>query len=409
MTRLEDIQRLQFTDKHAAEQLLHTFIEEVFSMDVVEVALRPLAVSLNSFNGTVVLSSGARLFFKSHVEPGSVINEYYNSELLEEAGYPVIRPVAASTEPGKQMLLYELVEDQSVFDLAWMIERNLPHAINMDALTVAQKQADRDLLAIYEKTLRVQSAADHGRAPVHQLFYHRLSGGRLDRFYGSDAVIRLPDGGECLLADLREKRWIINGVRFAESLNEIIERAKTLLQPAQEGPAIVGHGDAHNGNVFMRGNGMVYFDPAFAGIHDPLLDLVKPLYHNVRAMWMYFPEELEDEQGARLIAIREDEIEVEYPTVWHPIRQMFWESKTRHVLLPLIHLLKKRKMLRTDWREFLRAGLACCPLLTMNLADRNRFPPAIALRGFAEVVAVGGTASGKSDIEQWLDAVEEAS
>ena len=80
----------------------------------------------------------------------------------------------------------------------------------------------------------------------------------------------------------------------------MIARAKFLLEPAQSGPAVVGHGDAHNGNLFLREAGMVYFDPAFAGRHDPLLDLVKPLYHNVHAMWMYFPDVLVEERGATL-------------------------------------------------------------------------------------------------------------
>jgi len=56
------------------------------------VELRPLAVSLNSFNGFLTLRDGSKLFYKTHVEPGSVIDEYYNTTLLAEAGYPIIKP-----------------------------------------------------------------------------------------------------------------------------------------------------------------------------------------------------------------------------------------------------------------------------------------------------------------------------
>ncbi len=35
-----------------------------------------------------------------------------------------------------------------------------------------------------------------------------------------------------------------------------------------------------------------YFDPAFAGRHSVLLDIVKPFFHNVFATWMYFPNEV---------------------------------------------------------------------------------------------------------------------
>ena len=89
---LQQIQQLQYTDLNAAHDMLRTFIEDVFSVEVAEVALRPLAVSLNSFNGFVTLADGKRLFFKSHVEPGGVIAEYYNSDLMRDAGYPVIMP-----------------------------------------------------------------------------------------------------------------------------------------------------------------------------------------------------------------------------------------------------------------------------------------------------------------------------
>ncbi len=57
------------------------------------VELRPLAVSLNSFNGFMTVRDGAagsrRYFFKTHIESDGVIDEYYHAALLAEAGYPV--------------------------------------------------------------------------------------------------------------------------------------------------------------------------------------------------------------------------------------------------------------------------------------------------------------------------------
>src|SRR5262249_15618880 len=101
-TRLQQIQALQFTDRAAAEGLLLAFVRETFpALDTVGVELRPLAVSLNSFNGFLTLADKSKLFFKTHVEPGSVIDEYYNSMLLVQSGYPVILPRYASTEYGK--------------------------------------------------------------------------------------------------------------------------------------------------------------------------------------------------------------------------------------------------------------------------------------------------------------------
>src|SRR5262245_48472243 len=121
---LQRIQALQFNDKTAAENLLLGFIRQTFPLDVVAVELRPLAVSLNSFNGFLTLADGKRLFFKTHTEPDNVIGEYYNAATLAGAGYPVIQPLYSSTEAGKQLLIYEVIDSPSVFDVAWEIENH---------------------------------------------------------------------------------------------------------------------------------------------------------------------------------------------------------------------------------------------------------------------------------------------
>src|SRR5690606_6796511 len=140
--------------------------------------------------------------------------------------------------------------------------------------------------------------------------------------------------------------------------------AMYLLQPSQSGPSIVGHGDAHNGNVFYRAqtNSLLYFDPAFAGRHHPLLDLTKPLFHNVFAMWMYFPREKADCTQALLR--REDDVwNVEHDYAIHPVREMFLESKIERVLIPILCELQAKGWLREDWRAYLKAALFCCPFL----------------------------------------------
>ena len=96
-----------------------------------------------------------------------------------------------------------------------------------------------------------------------------------------------------------------------------------------------GHGDAHNGNVFYLADreppSLLYFDPAFAGKHDPLLDLTKPLFHNVFAMWMYHAQEKAD---ALTINVRKDgdRWDVTHDYGLPPVRSMFWQSKVQRVL-----------------------------------------------------------------------------
>lgn len=406
---LQRIQALQFSDRAAAQDLLLEFVRATFPLDVRAVELRPLAVSLNSFNGFLTLADGTRLFFKTHTEPDGVIGEYYHAGRLAEAGYPVLQPLYSSTEAGKQLLIYEVIDDPSVFDVAWEIENG--QADLLPLLTHAQNDVDDHLLEIYRATLEWQSAEDAARAPVHQLFYHRLAGERLQRFYNPSVTVRLPDG-PASLSEVRRARWRINGQEYHTALDEIIPRASDVLTPAQTGPSVIGHGDAHNGNLFFRHRGqlasLLYFDPAFAGRHHPLLDLTKPLFHNVFAMWMYFPEVKRD--VTRIALQRNSERwTVEHDYAIPEVRRMFLRSKVERVLIPALLDLKARGWLRPDWRAYLKASLFCCPFLTMNLADNTKFPPEISLLGLTMAVEMGAESSGeRSLIDRTLDEVERA-
>ncbi len=73
---------------------------------------------------------------------------------------------------------------------------------------------------------------------------------------------------------------------------------------------------------------------------------------------------------------------------------MFFESKMKRVGTPLIQELSRRGGLPRNWRTVLKLALMCCPLLTMNLADPAKFPPAITLLGLCYVVEMGLESSG---------------
>jgi hypothetical protein len=399
---LLEIQQLQFSDKRRAEEMVRDFVRDTFPLDVVAVELRPSVVSLNSFNGFLVLGDGSRLFFKTHTEADSAVDEFYNAEILIKAGYPMIQAVHSSMSARRQFLVYEVVTDPSVFEVAWQIESGVSGAAL--ALTGAQQRGDRDLLDIYLATLEPPDVA--AAAPVHQLFYHRLTGPRMGNFYPRGAAFDLPDGHA---ADLRGHTWTINGQRYTDSLDDLIARSAVVLDPAQAGPSVVGHGDAHNGNVFLRRDErrLTYFDPAFAGRHDPLLDLAKPLFHNVFAMWMYYPEVKRDELTLSY-RMDGDTIVIEHDYALPAIRLMFLRSKIEQVLAPIAGELRRRGWLAPQWRARLKSALFCCPLLTKNLADRAVFPAEIGLLGLAFAVEMGAESSGeRSLIDRCLDEVEE--
>ena len=408
---LQLIQKLQFTNRGEAEALLLNFVSQAFpSLQARSLELRPQAISLNSFNGYLYLAAGQKLFFKTHTEEDNQLDEYYNAKLLSEAGYPVIQPLYSSTEAGQHLLIYEAIDDPSVFDVAWTIEHEGDDTL-FAALELAQQRADKHLFELYSSTLLPIYASENRAAPIHQLFYHRLVGGRMTRFYGdfisgsSRVVVNLPDQ-DVTMNQFSSLKWVINGKRYDVDIKSITEQAIRFLNPDRADISIVGHGDAHNGNVFLRENNLLYFDPAFAGRHNPLLDLVKPIFHNIFAMWMYYPH-VKQENTPISAYVDGDTLHVNYQYALPKLRHMFLQSKFEYVLYPLLKRLQTSNQLRIDWRAYLKAGLFCCPFLTLNLCDNERFPPEITLLGFAMAVEMGAESHDKrSLIDAALDARE---
>ncbi len=403
---LQEIQSLQFTDLEAANQLLKDFFKNNLPFNVKTVNLRPLAVSLNSINGIIITEEGEKLFFKTHVEPQSIISEYYNSQILADANYPVIQPIFSSTEWGKQLLIYKFFDFPSLFDVTREIETNHKH--NAEQIIAIQEKSDDDLWSIYQKTLQPLTATEHSNSPIHQLFYHRLTGGRFTKFY-QNTELSLPRKS-INYNELAQMPWVINGLEFQDSLSELVTQASLYLNPDRSNTiSIVGHGDAHNGNIFVDepNHNLIYFDPAFAGRHSPFLDLTKPLFHNVFAIWMYFPQEVAQELNITW-EIKDNKIIINHNFIPADIRIAFLRSKLSRVLQPLLKLLQSQNQLPDNWREYLKLALFCCPFLTMNLSDRNKFPPEITLLGLSMSVEMGSSSiqEKQSFLDSELDKID---
>ena len=148
---LQEIQALQFHDIPAASDRMLEFLRSSdLPFTVASVVVRPLAVSLNSINGFITTDTGKKLFFKTHIEPQSIINEYYNAEILATANYPTIQPLFGATEYGKQLLIYDYFDAPSLFDVLRSVE--LGDRRDGSQIVGIQEQADRQLADIYLKT-----------------------------------------------------------------------------------------------------------------------------------------------------------------------------------------------------------------------------------------------------------------
>ena len=405
MDSLMTIQHLQFIDLAKAQRLLRRWFARHMNLVVESVTLTPKAVSLNSFNGFYRLD-GEEYFFKTHVEEQGILEEYYHAEMLSQAGYNIVRPLQTLHEGGRQMVIYPVVRWPVMFDLMRAVETSTTTEVTQDTLLAAEKRECERLLALYERTLAHSSASENVRAPIHQLFWHRLAGERLKSFYMGKQVPfpqkGLQDAEKSIsFAELLTCHWTIHGSLTKNTtpkltLGELIARAQTMLRPEQEAMTIIGHGDAHFGNVFLENVGQgqgtyLYFDPAFAGRHSPWLDVVKPLFHNVFATWMYFPQEIARDLQIS-VSRQGTEIVMQHSYALTPIRQALLATKMKCLLTPLREMLRSRNALDEHWLETLRFALLCCPLLTVNLLDEKRIPAAISWLGISLAVEMGNLA-----------------
>jgi phosphoglycolate phosphatase-like HAD superfamily hydrolase len=393
------IQHMQFQEREKAERLLRLWFARHMRLSTQWVSLTPKAVSLNSFNG-IYRSDEQDYFFKTHVEDQGILEEYYHAALLQKAGYTIVNPLRLVHEKEQQMVIYPVVKWPVMFDLMREIETGQTSNATLDMLVSAERGECERMLAIYRATLAPVTAEQHAQAPIHQLFWHRLAGSRLNSFYAGKSV-PLPGNGNntdeqqnIAFDDMLRYRWIIQGNEQPFTLGELIERGKTALHPAQATMTVIGHGDAHFGNVFLENQrDYLYFDPAFAGKHSPLLDVIKPLYHNVYATWMYFPQEIARDLHLT-VTVRDMTIIVEHDYTLAPVRQAIVATKLKYLLKPLLTELSERHALPVNWQEIMQLALMCCPLLTINLLDETRYPPAITWLGLAHAVQMGNCGPG---------------
>jgi hypothetical protein len=304
------------------------------------------------------------------------------------------------------MVIYPVVRWPVMFDLVHIVENGYTKNTTSEMLVTSEKRECERLLNIYRATLAYSTPEEHAQAPIHQLFWHRLAGERLPSFYKGKRVLMPHSTDEYIPFDtLLRYKWSINGVKQQYTLGELIERAKAALHPAQAAMTVIGHGDAHFGNVFLENQrDYLYFDPAFAGRHSPLLDVIKPLFHNIFALWMYFPREVERELSLEVSLDDQDGIiAIEHNYEWTPIRQAILQTKMEYLLKPLIEWLRSIDALPENWLEIMQSALLCCPLLTVNLIDTQRFPPIVGWLGFTLAVLMGnnGMQSWRLGIDRW--------
>jgi hypothetical protein len=404
-----------------AEAVISGLIAATFDLPVAAVEINRDRYSLNSLNGFATTRDGRAFFFKFHQEEGEAdtVGEYYRAEVLRDAGFPVDLPLHSSGEVGRQILLYRRRSEPRFADLCRAVELGDADAA---PLVAAQRTLDRLIGERYLATLHATDAAQVDAESVHRLFHARLVdpgheqelGGRVCRFY-VDQVFRFP-GATLHWRDLADMRWRINGVAYGGTLRALFEESRQRLRPARLAGhgAVTAHGDAHNANVWAEpadcAPRLVFFDPAFAGLHIPaLLAEIKATFHNIFAhpLWLY-DAPIAAGRFTAAVSVVDDVLDIRTDWQLSPLRKEFLAAKAALVWQPLLAALQGRGWLPAEWRRIVRCALFCCPTLVMDLraggsADHTPITSAI---GLAVAIMMGSAPeTGADPLSAALDSV----
>ena len=405
-----------------AAAIVISLLKEQFGFDAVGMKINSDIYSLNSMNGTFE-AGGQPLFFKFHQEEneGAMSGEYYRARLLADAGLPVDLPLHASTEAGKQILVYRRRTEPRFADVVRKLDVAPDAAAEAEA-AAAERVLNKRLMAVFAGSLHAITPGQSAGEPIHRLFHERLVtpgepgklGGRFASFY-ENKTFDLP-ALSIDWRDLKDLTFVVNGTRYDRTLGQLFDEAVVRLRPDRLADAggVTAHGDAHNANVWFSGDlgarELVMFDPAFAGSHmPPLLAEVKTTFHNVFAhpLWLYEPAEAV--KAYRAIARKIDsELHIEHD--WQPsrVRLGLLQSKADDVWRPLLALVAERNMLPKDWRRVVKLALFLCPTLVMNLragAEGGSHNPISSAIGLATAIAMGAEPERADVLSAMLDSV----
>jgi len=442
---LSDIQTACRNKEFAfAEQAIIHFIHELFNLSVKTVTIRQDSLSLNSVNGILYLkeadpkSGATSLFFKFHHEEKEMeLKEYYNGQLLADNGFPIDMPLYASHEVGKQVVIYPVKTSQRLFDVCKpldVLELETTEKKFFD-VQLAQIELDKICGKKYEQSLHAAPLEKLYDEPILQLFVRRLTddivtkkdslGGRYELFYANKPCA-FPGDTTLDFEELKKLTWVINGLEYDITLEKAFENALHLMSPEAHMfpknsgtyPAVIAHGDAHNGNVWYNTKVednkekafLSFFDPAFAGKHIPaLLAEIKPTFHNIFAhpLWLY--DSVEADKNLNITCkIEKNAIHVTHNWKLPALREEFLITKRDYIWKPLLKKLREQSMLQDNWEEYIRTALFCCPALVMNLRANagnatNFHTPQTSLLGFAlSVMLISPPKQGKDIISTFF-------
>lgn len=219
---------------------------------------------------------------------------------------------------------------------------------------------EKELRKLHSHKAKRISYQEYINTRANQLFYHRLTGNKYNKFYGP---------GRSNISSLFDRVISVNGNKLPLTINQIISNIKEKYNTTKTKKvlAIKGHGDAHHGNIII--NDKIWFiDNEYSDHITPFMELAKPYYNDLIGV-LFFHDPVTLNKFFKITKYVEKDGEI--------IINMDIPKKIVNFLeITKIKLLARKDTIKRDSEDFLSLNdyLVLCHILTKN---PNNYSPKV--------------------------------
>jgi len=250
---------------------------------------------------------------------------------------------------GYEWILYEHIEGSLMSE----VFSNIRDQRQFNAFLKLEKSKELKLIALHSQLTGLLDYNSYIKSRANKLFHGRLVGRRYKEFYKK--------GGNNI-SKMFNRKIILNGQVLPITIAQIISNIRnkyTNRDDTLRVEAILGHGDAHHGNIIV--NDKIWFiDNEYAGATTPLMEIAKPYYNDFFGDIFFYGIKTLD----KLLKIHSFEDDGTNINVKMEISREF----QRYITLANIKLELRSKFVNGDTKDYISLNdyLFLCHILTKN-------------------------------------------
>lgn len=257
---------------HSAIKHSFSEIENALNVEIigVERAAKAYGSNANSFFIKAISDNGIQTtYFLKFGRENSIDNELEGNTFIQGIiNTPKIVLFSKKKFFGYEWILYEYIHGNLMSEAFLMVEDRK----KLNDFFKIEKQKESHLKKLHSKDTIMMTYTDYIKSKSNKLFRERFLGKRYKEFYKT---------GSNNISSLFDRNLIINGNSLNLTVNQILDniRKKYKIGGSKKAKAVMGHGDAHHGNIIIN-NGIWFIDNEYAGYMTPFMELAKPYYND---------------------------------------------------------------------------------------------------------------------------------